>query len=218
MTKIKFCGLTCPADIQAVNELLPDYVGFVFAPKSKRYVSPERAADLKRQLDPRIRAVGVFVNEPAERVAELLHGGVIDMAQLHGTEDEACIRALRERTEKPILQAFRIPAAGQSLSGTGDEAASLTAAVLARALSSPADCLLLDAGAGEGSSFDWSLITQLKRPYVLAGGLTPENVAMAVRTLHPYGVDVSSGIETDGHKDKSKMAAFLAAVRKEERT
>ena len=108
MTKIKLCGLSRPQDIQAANGLLPDYIGFVFAPKSRRYVTPKQAAQLRGLLDPGITAVGVFVNEAPKAVAELLDRGVIDIAQLHGTEDEEYISALRALTDRPLIKAFRI--------------------------------------------------------------------------------------------------------------
>ena len=103
MTKIKLCGMTRPCDMEAANRLQPEYIGFVFAKKSRRYVSPERAAELKALLDPAIRAVGVFVQEPPDQVAALLNTGVIDLAQLHGDEDEAYIQTLRGMTDKPII-------------------------------------------------------------------------------------------------------------------
>ena len=199
MTKIKFCGLTGDCDIDAANELRPEYVGFVFAPKSKRYVTPERAAELKRRLADGIKAVGVFVNDNLYHVAELLNRGVIDIAQLHGSEDEEYIGHLRQLTGKPIIRAFRIK----------------TAEDIAEAEKCTADHVLLDSGAGTGEVFDWKLIKNMKRPYFLAGGLSPDNVENAVEQLTPYAVDVSSGIETDGVKDKVKMAAFAAAVRGE---
>ena len=199
MTKIKFCGLTGDCDIDAANELRPEYVGFVFAPKSKRYVTPERAAELKRWLEAGIKAVGVFVNDTPCHVAELLETGVIDIAQLHGSEDEEYIGHLRQLTGKPIIRAFRIK----------------TAEDIAEAEKCTADHVLLDSGAGTGEVFDWKLIKNMKRPYFLAGGLSPDNVENAVEQLTPYAVDVSSGIETDGVKDKVKMAAFAAAVRGE---
>lgn len=198
MTKIKLCGLKRPQDIQAANELLPAYIGFVFAPKSRRYVHPDRAEELRRMLNPGIIPVGVFVNETPETVAALLDRGIIDIAQLHGKEDEAYIRRLRQLTPKPLIQAFRVD----------------TPADVAAAQASPADYVLLDSGAGgTGTCFDWSLLQDIQRPYFLAGGLTPENVGGAVATLHPYAVDVSSGIETDGAKDKEKMTQFVRAVR-----
>ncbi len=199
MTYIKMCGLTRICDIEAVNGIKPEYIGFVFFQKSKRYVTQEQAAELKKHLSPEIKAVGVFVNERPEIVAGLLESSVIDIAQLHGNENDKYISNLRSMTKKPVIQAFRINSA--------DDAA--------KAGNSTADMILLDAGAGDGKLFDWSFIKNIKRPYFLAGGLNCENIEDAVRTLHPYAVDVSSGIETDGLKDIKKMTAFARAVRKE---
>lgn len=201
MTKIKLCGLSQPCDIEAVNELKPDYIGFVFAPKSKRYVTYEKATELKSRLSPEIQAVGVFVNEHPQNVAKLLQNGIIDIAQLHGDEDEDYITQLRLLTDKPIIKAFRIKTANDMIT----------------AEQSTADYILLDSGAGTGTVFDWELAKSIRRPYFLAGGLDFDNVSEAVKALHPFAVDVSSGIETDGVKDKTKMAAFVAAVRKEDR-
>ena len=201
MTKIKLCGLSRACDIEEANRLQPDYIGFVFAKKSRRCVTAEQAGELKKQLRPEIRAVGVFVNEAPEAVAALLNRGVIDLAQLHGSEDAEYIRRLRDLTDSPLIQAFRIRSKED----------------LSRAAASAADEILLDAGAGTGTVFDWSLLRNMERRYFLAGGLNPENVREAIRNLHPYGVDVSSGIETDALKDRTKMAAFVAAVREEDR-
>lgn len=201
MTKIKLCGLSRPCDIQTANELMPEYIGFVFAPKSKRYIDPQKAAGLKELLSSEIQAVGVFVDEASDTVAALLNSGIIDIAQLHGGEDEAYIQRLRQRTDKPIIKAFQIKSRHD----------------LADAKACTADHILLDSGAGTGNVFDWSILQDVKRPYFLAGGLSPDNVGDAVRLLHPYAVDVSSGIETDGRKDEEKAAAFIAAVRKEEK-
>ena len=198
MTRIKLCGLSRPCDIEAANALRPEYIGFVFAPKSRRYVSPETAEALRKMLDPAIRAVGVFVREDPERIAGLLDRGIIDLAQLHGNEDEKYIARLRALTGKPLIRAFRVD----------------SPADLADARESTADFILLDNGAGgTGESFDWSLLQGFGRPYFLAGGLNPENAAAAVETLRPFAVDVSSGIETDGVKDGKKMKAFVDAVR-----
>ena len=173
-------------------------MGFVFAPKSRRYVSPEAAEALRRMLDPAIRAVGVFVREEPERIAELLNRGIIDLAQLHGNEDEEYIARLRALTDKPLIRAFRVD----------------SPADLVQARESTADFILLDNGAGgTGESFDWSFLQGFDRPFFLAGGLRPENAAAAVETLRPFAVDVSSGIETDGVKDGRKMKAFVDAVR-----
>ncbi len=201
MTKIKLCGLSRLCDIEAANELKPDYIGFVFASKSKRYVTYEKAMELKSLLSPEIQAVGVFVNESLQNVAKLLQNGTIDIAQLHGDEDEDYVTQLRLLTDKPIIKAFRMETAND----------------IKTAKQSTADSILLDSGAGTGAVFDWSLVKSIRRPYFLAGGLDPGNVADAVKALHPFAVDVSSGIETNGAKDKTKMAAFVAAVRKEDR-
>lgn len=198
-TKCKLCGLTRPADIAAANALRPEYIGFVLAPKSRRYLPPARAAALKKQLAPGITAVGVFVNEPPQAVAALLNGGIIDAAQLHGGEGEDYIKQLRTLTDKPLIQAFTIR----------------TPQDIESAEQSTADYILLDSGAGSGTTFDWALLQPIRRPYFLAGGLNPQNVAQAIQALHPFAVDVSSGIEQNGQKDAEKMAAFVAAVRKE---
>ena len=197
MTRVKMCGLRRAEDIEAANRLMPEYIGFVFAPASRRFISLEEAAALRQALSPGIRAVGVFVDEDAETVAQLLESGVIDIAQLHGNEDEAYIARLKARTGKPVIRAFRVKNAED----------------LRAAEASPADMILLDAGAGDGKTFDWSLLSSVSRPYFLAGGLTPENTAEAVKRYHPFAVDVSSGIETDGFKDCNKMRAFMRAVR-----
>lgn len=199
--KIKLCGLTRSCDIEAVNELQPDYIGFVFAKKSRRYVSPEKAEKLKAMLAPGIQAVGVFVNEEPEQIVSLLEAGTIDVAQLHGQEGEREIRRLRELTDHPLIQAFRID----------------TEQDVERANASTADYVLLDSGAGgTGTVFDWDLLQAIRRPYFLAGGLDTENLGTVKAKLNPYGIDVSSGIETDGYKDKEKMTAFVAAARKED--
>ena len=198
MTRIKLCGLTRPCDIEWANALMPDYIGVVFARKSRRHVSPERAKDLRKRLDLNIRAVGVFVNEAPEAVAAMLNDGIIDIAQLHGSEDENYISALRTLTDRPLIQAFRVDAPAD----------------LDRACRSSADHILLDNGAGgTGTAFDWTLLRAFSRPCFLAGGLAPENVAQAIKAVRPFAVDVSSGIETDGVKDHMKMTAFVDAVR-----
>ncbi len=198
MTRIKLCGLSRPCDMEAANALKPDYIGFVFAPESRRYVPPRQAAALKGLLSPDIAAVGVFVGEAPETVADLLNRGVIDIAQLHGDEDENDLWRLRQLTDRPVIRAFRI---------RREQDAEM-------AESSSADYVLLDSGAGTGRAFDWQWVRRMQRPFFLAGGLDPENVEMAVKLLRPFAVDVSSGIETDGRKDHGKMAAFVAAVRR----
>ena len=199
-TKIKFCGLSRNCDIETANALSPDYVGFVFAKNSRRCVSFARAKELKALLAPGILTVGVFVNEDPRTVTALLEAGVIDAAQLHGDEDTDYIRGLKSLTKAPLIKAF-------GLRSIHD---------LPAVERSPADLVLLDSpGGGTGRLFDWQLLENIQRPYFLAGGLSAENVGKAIARLRPFGVDVSSGIETGGYKDREKMTAFAAAVREE---
>lgn len=184
-------------DISYVNELRPDYIGFVFLKGRARYVSPEQAGSLRKELDISIPAVGVFVNEPVEQVAALLNDGTIQMAQLHGNEDKAYVKALRNLSSGPIIKAFIIK----------------TKEDMEKALTFPCDYLLLDNGLGTGESFDWSLLENIERPFFLAGGLHSENVKDAIHLIHPFAVDVSSGVETEGKKDYEKIKAFISAVR-----
>ncbi len=201
MTKIKLCGLSSVSDIEAANAIKPEYIGFVFAEKSKRYVSKAQAAVLKSKLDADIKAVGVFLDNDIDTVASMIELGIIDIVQLHGSEDEEYIAKLRTVTDKPIIKAFVIRSQED----------------VKRAERTSADFVLLDGGKGDGKTFDHGLLKSIKRPYFLAGGLNPGNVREAIKKLQPYAVDVSSGVETDGVKDKEKMAAFAAEVRGGER-
>ena len=198
MTKIKLCGLSRLEDIETVNGLKPEFIGFVFYKKSIRYVDFDKAAELKKKLDPDIKAVGVFIDEDINDVAYLLNEDIIDIAQLHGREDEEYISELRKLTGgKPVIKAFRIKSV---------EDASLVNA-------SSADYVLLDSGAGDGKLLDRSLLREVKRDYFLAGGLDPENVKEALEEINPFAVDVSSGIESDKKKDPEKMKKFVKTVR-----
>lgn len=198
MTRIKICGLMRDADIACVNRLRPDYIGFVFAKGRRRYVAPELAAGFKAKLSPDIGAVGVFVDEDIDAILDIARADIIDIIQLHGHESNEYIRELRGHTTKPIIKAFRVQTAGD----------------IRLAEESDADMVLLDNGiGGTGSAFDWSLPIGAGREFILAGGLDPANVREAVRLCHPYAVDVSSGVETDGAKDERKIADFIAAVR-----
>ena len=201
MTRIKICGLSRPCDVAFVNEAQPNWCGFIIDfPKSHRSVTPAQALSLRRQLAPGIIPVGVTVDQPVEAVASLLREGVVDIAQLHGSEDEAYLAALRALAPGHALwKAFPLR--------TADD--------LPRALSSSADMILLDSGKGSGQTFDWSLLRGVTRPLLLAGGLTPETIPRAVREVHPWGVDLSSGVETDRHKDREKILAAVAAARKD---
>lgn len=201
MTKIKVCGLFRPEDVAYVNEAAPDWCGFIIHfPKSHRSVTPERVRELTARLDRSIPAVGVFVDQPVEAVAELLNDGTISVAQLHGREDEGYIAALRSLAPgHTIWKAFKIR----------------TEADLKAAADSSADLILLDSGQGSGQTFEWSLAAGVERPFLLAGGLTPDNIPQAIAAVHPWGLDLSSGVETDKAKDRQKILAAVAAARKE---
>ena len=202
MTKIKICGLRREEDIAYVNECRPDYIGFVFA-NTRRRVTREEAAHLKELLHPEIAAAGVFVNEDMDVIAGLLNDGIIDLAQLHGEETEEQIRYLREHMKRgEIIKAIRVR----------------SRADIVKDASLPVEYLLLDAFSersygGTGKTFDWSMIPAVEKPYFLAGGIRADNVEEAIYGLHPYGVDVSSALETDGFKDRDKILEFVAAVR-----
>jgi len=192
---IKICGLSRPADIDFVNDARPDFIGFVFA-ESRRRVTPDAAAALRERLDPGIVPVGVFVDAAPETAAALANRGVIGMIQLNGGEDAAYIRRLRTLTAAPVIQAVRVRAAAD----------------VERALTSPADFLLLDSGGGSGRPFDWAHAAACTRPYFLAGGVHTGNIDQAA-ALRPFAVDVSSGAETDGIKDRDKILELVRRVR-----
>lgn len=202
MTKIKICGLRRKEDVAYVNEVRPDYAGFVFA-KSRRMVTKEQAKELRKMLHPKIVPVGVFVNEEVSIVAELVREGIIDVVQLHGDETEAYIQQLREKINPvTIIKAIRVA-----------EVSDLKNCELLSV-----DYLLFDTFSikeygGTGHTFDWELIKEVKTPYFLAGGLNSQNVKDALDMLHPFAVDVSSAVEKDGWKDKEKINAFVQAVR-----
>ena len=198
MTKVKICGLRRMEDVEAVNRCLPDYVGFVFA-ESKRQIQPETASALKAHLHPLIQAAGVFVNQDPAWIAGICRQKVIDCVQLHGEEDEDYIQDLKRRISQPVIRSVAVR---NGIAG----------------LSKGADYLLFDTACttrgGSGTVFDWHLLEGFcGRPYFLAGGLEAANVADAIRLLHPYCVDVSSGVETDGWKDRQKIEEFIRNVR-----
>ncbi len=196
MTRVKLCGMMRPEDVQAAAALHPDYVGFILSAGFRRSISRERFLAMRPLLaDSGAKAVGVFVDASAEEI--LAYAEMLDVIQLHGNEYNSYIRELKQITGKSVIKAFRIA----------------SAADLAAAAKSAADLVLLDSGTGTGQTFDWSLLKDFPRPYLLAGGLHPENVRAAIDTLHPYGVDVSSGIETDGIKDAEKMRRFVENAR-----
>ena len=196
MTKIKLCGIKSEEDIKIINEVLPDYIGFVFAGKSKRYISFDKAKKLKNQLDDRIKAVGVFVNDDIENIAYLVKNKIIDIVQLHGNEDESYINTLKTKINVPIIYAYQIKSKADI-----------------KSINKNTDFILLDAGAGCGETFDEALLEGFDNEYFLAGGLSIDNIKEKIMKLHPYGVDVSSGIETEGKKDAAKIIKFVSLVR-----
>ena len=217
-TRVKLCGMFRDTDIDAVVSAAPDYCGFIVDfPKSHRSIGPERLAELvgllreRSAAAPFIAAVGVFVDKPAADVARIALECGLDAVQLHGHEDADFVRELKSLLAAPsggdpasaptssvrVIQAFRIA----------------SVADVERACESPADTILLDSGQGSGETFDWSLAATATRPFILAGGLGPDNVAEAVSQVAPWGVDMSSGVETGKLKDPVKMRAAVRAVR-----
>ena len=215
--KVKMCGISKVETIPAVVEAKPDYMGLVFA-SSKRQVTVDQAKTLVEELhkqytkrynngaeqsnDDEIKTVGVFVNETLDNLVSIATEANLDVVQLHGDEDEAFIQSLKGRTNVEIWKAVQIR------SSTDAEAW----------IDSSADMLLFDAyhkdeRGGTGEVFDWSCLDEFERPFMLAGGIDSTNVARAIRTVRPYGIDISSGIETDGVKDDEKIKAFTNIVR-----
>lgn len=198
--KIKLCGMFRDCDIDYANEAKPDYVGFILGfTKSHRNIDAETARRLRSRLDTGIKAVGVFVNSPETTCAEYANCGIIDVIQLHGDEDADFIRRLRELTSAPIIKAAKIR----------------TPEDVGRVQALGADYVLLDNGTGTGEMFDHSLLdsAEIRQPFFLAGGLTPENLRQAAESVRPYCVDLSSGVETDRLKDREKMLEAVRVIR-----
>ena len=197
MVKVKICGLTRTRDIEAVNAEMPDFIGFVFA-RSKREVTPDAAAALRDALHPSITPVGVFVDGRPEIIHSLTRSGVIEMIQLHGSEDERYIREIKDLTGLPVIKAVAVETRGDAQKWE----------------SSSADYLLLDhKGGGTGRRFDWDLIGSVGRPFFLAGGINPQNAGEAIGKTSPFAIDTSSGVETDGFKDHAKIKELIERVR-----
>lgn len=202
MPKIKICGLKRFEDIEIVNEYKPDYIGFVFAGK-KRFVTPKTAYELKSRLLHEIKAVGVFVNAEPEFILKLVSDGIIDMIQLHGDENAEYICRLREKTDIPIIKAVRVRNVED----------------IYNCERLPCEYMLFDtytadSYGGSGLTFDWSIIPKLNKPFFLAGGLTSDNIADAIKIKpNPYCLDISSGVETNGLKDKLKIEKVIKNIR-----
>ena len=208
--KVKMCGISKVETIPAIVDAKPDYMGLVFAP-SKRQVTVEQAKILIEELHKQcinhydikvVKTVGVFVNETLDNLVRIADTANLDAVQLHGDEDEAFIQSLKERTNVEVWKAIQIR----------------TAADTEKWIDSSADMLLFDAyhkdeRGGTGEVFDWSSLDAFERPFMLAGGIDSTNVARAIRTVRPYGIDISSGIETNGVKDDEKITAFTKIVK-----
>jgi len=197
LVKVKICGLSRHYDIYAANDEKPEYVGFVFS-KSRRNVTPQQALDLRKKLDPDIIPAGVFVDEKIGNIISLVRHGVIDVIQLHGSENEEYIGRLKAFTDKPVIKAVAVLKEGDAQKWA----------------ETSADYLLLDGkSGGKAKRFDWNLIGEVNRPFFLAGGLCVKNIGAALEKVKPFAVDVSSGVETDGFKDHAKIREFIRMVR-----
>ncbi len=198
MSKIKICGLFRKEDTEFVNEAKPDYCGFILHfPKSHRSLEPEKAKELRQYIDSSVRVVGVFVNQPPEYVIQTADTVGLQVIQLHGNEDDDYIRKVQSESKLPVWKAFRIRNREDLIWAAG----------------CAADMVLLDNGYGTGEVFDWSVVTEFERPFILAGGLTAENIPDAIKSLNPEIVDLSSGVETDKRKDREKILRAVKAAR-----
>lgn len=201
MINIKICGLKRIEDIKYVNKFKPEYIGFVFA-KSRRQISYDMAASLKKRLSNDIKTVGVFVNHEIDDIISLMNEDIIDIAQLHGNEEEDSIITIKNKTNKKVIKAIPVRSLEDILKWKD----------------SKVDFLLLDNGSGgTGESFDWEVLDKLStiefnKPYFIAGGLNKENVKNVLK-YKPYAVDISGGVETDGLKDEVKINEFINTVR-----
>lgn len=198
MSKIKICGITSFQEIEYINEAQPDYIGFVFA-KSKRCVDFHMAYLLKTELNPYIEAVGVFVNEDIDFIKKLCRLNVIDIVQLHGDEDDKYIDTLKNVIDKPIIKAVRVKEKIDTIYSK---------------ISYPLfDTYNKETYGGTGESFDWNMVSVYPKPFFLAGGLNIGNIEDAINLVHPYCVDISSGVEINGVKDRQKIIEFVNLVR-----
>jgi phosphoribosylanthranilate isomerase len=200
-TRVKICGITRPQDALAAAQAGADAVGLVFYPSSRRYLSTERAVEIRDALPPFVQSVALFVNADAAQVAQVLQRVRPGMLQFHGEESpDFC-----SQFGAPFVKAVRVRPGVDALEYLRP---------FSRAAAWLFDSYVPEYG-GVGESFDWSLVPALReRPLILSGGLTPANVAEALRRVRPWGVDVSSGVESaKGIKDAAKIAAFMAEVR-----
>lgn len=199
--KIKFCGLTSIDDINCINEVKPDFIGFIFAQNSKRIISIEKAKEMKALLNPNIKSVGVFVDENVENIINIANENVIDVIQLHGNENNEYISEIKEKINLPVIKAFKSDSnLEENIKKTN------------------ADYILIDSHSnnsfgGTGETFDWELIPETNKKIFLAGGLNSDNIIKAIKTVKPYCVDINSGVETNGKKDKRKIIEITKIIK-----
>lgn len=190
MAKIKICGLRRDEDVEYVNELQPDFIGFILTDGFKRSIDIKLARSLKASLSPNIKAVGVFVDDDIDKINYCLDNSIIDIAQLHGSESpDYC-----KRVKGEVIKVFKPDS-------------------FDRIEEYDTDYILLDSGTGTGKAFDWSLIPCVDKPMLLAGGINADNIAEAIDTIKPFGIDLSSAVETDGFKDYSKIKRIMEIVK-----
>lgn len=199
--KIKICGLTSIEDIYIINEVKPDFAGFIFADNSKRKINFSLAQKMKIELDENIKTVGVFVDANIQTIEETAASKVIDIIQLHGNEDNNYIKEIKNTTNLPVIKALK---ADNNL----EEKINTTIA----------DYVLIDSYnktnfGGTGISFNWGLIPKTNKKIFLAGGLNTHNIINAIETVHPYCVDINSGVETNGKKDKQKITEIIQKIK-----
>ncbi|MDR1830056.1 MAG: phosphoribosylanthranilate isomerase [Candidatus Fibromonas sp.] len=204
MPKIKICGLFREQDIEFANEAKPDFTGFVFAEKSKRFVNAKQAENLRKNLAKEITPVGVFVNAKIDDIISLQKNGIIDIIQLHGNEPDEYIKKLKTKCEAKIIQALNLTNNSQ-LSTLNSQLSTLQLC----------NYTLLDAPTpGSGHAFNWECLQgmDLSKNVFLAGGVNLQNIKEALK-LNPFAVDVSSGAETDGVKDREKVLRLVEAAK-----
>lgn len=192
MAKIKICGLMRDADIDYVNALKPDYIGFILTDGFRRSIDFDTAKRLKSRLDKNIKAVGVFVNDDTDKIHRFVDDGVIDIVQLHGSESAAYCKKIKA----PVIKCFK-PDMFHCISEYNP------------------DFYLFDSGAGTGKAFDWNIIPHTDKPFFLAGGINKDNIAKAIQEIKPYCIDLSSAVETNGIKDYNKIKEIMEIMRYE---
>lgn len=192
MVKIKICGLRRDADIDYVNELKPDYIGFILTDGFRRSIDINTAKKLKARLDKNIKAVGVFVDDDINKINQFVENGVIDLVQLHGSENsEYC-----KKIKAPVIKYFK-PDTFDCIDKYNT------------------DYYLFDSGTGTGKTFDWNTIPQTDKPFFLAGGINKDNISKAIQNIQPYCIDLSSAVETDGFKDYNKIKEIMEILKYE---